>query len=174
MADTDPVPSDSAPDPTNPPTDFPFAEGVRAARFSVALHAGGSTASHLDFFLGSATIADRNARTVRTWRVPCAALARTAPDAPLVPGAYAAEEIAPHRAAYLALPQRIELSEGRGSVEPLLATVCHADVGARVVRIATEQYRITLNARGGAHWLCEIESIASHPNQDPTRKVHAL
>lgn len=88
---------------------------------------------------------------------------------------YAAEEIAPHRAAYLSLDTKleksIELSEGRGIVEPLLITHCLAQVGTNVVRLATDVSQITLTMREDTRWQCEIESIATEANQHTPPEV---
>ncbi len=169
------VQNDRAPDSANRPTDFPFTEGVAVARLAIARHTRGLSADHLDIFLGSATATDPDARIARTWRVPCTAATQTGRDSALVPGMYAAEEIAPHRAAYLSLDtnleKSIELSEGRGIVEPLLITHCLAQVGTNVVRLATDVFRITLTMREDTRWQCEIESIATKANQHTPPEV---
>jgi hypothetical protein len=116
---------------------FPFAAG--AGRIAVALvrHEGAAAAGfapHIDLFLARAEDADfargadRNARCARTFRIPLGVVA-TRPDAPtLIAGRYDAVEIEPHRAEYLALDGRRELSSGRGEVTPVASGVGSAQV----------------------------------------------
>lgn len=116
---------------------FPFGPGAGAVRVALALHrpmdAGAGVehnsrrtpdfAPHLDLFVGAAASADfacgadPEARAARAWRVELAAWRHES----LATGLHAAREIAPHRALYLALAARRELTDGRGSVLPLVS-----------------------------------------------------
>lgn len=149
---------------------FPFGPGAGAVRVALALHrpmdAGAGVehnsrrtpdfAPHLDLFVGAAASADLargadpEARTARSWRVELAAWRHES----LSTGLYAACEIAPHRAQYLALAARRELTDGRGQVLPLASFEATAETrpdGSMVIAAPAIARRLSLaRAAGGA------------------------
>lgn len=116
---------------------FPFAAGAGRVAVALVRHEGAAAvgfAPHIDLFVARAEDADfargadRNARCARTFRIPLGVVAAR-PDAPmLIAGSYDAVEIEPHRAEYLALGGRRELSGGRGAVTPVASGVGSAQV----------------------------------------------
>jgi hypothetical protein len=139
---------------------FPFAAGAGRVAVALVRHEGAAAAGfapHVDLFLARAEDADfargadRNARCVRTFRIPLGVVAAR-PDAPtLIAGRYDAVEIEPHRAEYLALDGRRELSGGRGVVTPVASGVGSAQVaesGAVVIEWSALACRLRIDGVG--------------------------
>lgn len=135
---------------------FPFAAGEGAVAVAVALHrpGAGHGAPHLDLFVAAlaARSGDPDARAARTWRLP----ERAWDGSALATGAYDAEEIAAHRAAYLSLPAPRALDGGRGTVTPLLAATGDARVASGSVEVDAAGTRLSLAHAGGAGWRLTI------------------
>lgn len=148
--------------------DFPLVPGEGAARLALLRHwcrapgpglalrsdadAGTSGATaHLDLFLGPESPIDGDARVARSWRLPLSAW-----DRGWISGVYQAIETPPHRAIYLGLTERVELSNARGVVEPIVATSCRARVDG--TRVVIEAAHLTIRAEllSAETWRLEI------------------
>ena len=130
--------------PVAPLDSFPFTDGVGAVRVAIVRHsATDALEAHLDLFIACAQAAEmpaKDARIARSWRIPLAALR----DGELVDGDYNALEQPPHRALYLALTLSVELSRGRGLVEPMMQCAGHAQLSAEgaSLRLRTDQSEV--------------------------------
>lgn len=141
---------------TEPDRAFPFSDGKGEVALALALHrpAEGHGAPHLDLFVAAlaALGGEPDARAARTWRLP----ERAWNGSTLATGAYDAEEIAAHRAAYLALAAPRALEGGKGTVTPLLSTRGAARVGPDSVEVDAAGLRLALACRGGGLWRLTI------------------
>ncbi len=137
---------------SEPSPHFPFSDGAGEVRVQLLAHTV-AAAMHLDFLVAAradADGADPDARIARAWRLPCEAFSEGA----LAAGEFDALELPPHRAFYLTLAEPVELSGGRGLVEPTTRFETHAEVRQRGDFLAIHCAAATISAARAhlEHW----------------------
>jgi hypothetical protein len=155
------TPESQPPAPSAFPRGFPLADGEGAVAIAASRHLDAPVVgSHIDLFLGpaSAMAHDRDARVVRTYRLPLAAFAANAPAA----GIYDAVELEPHRSEYLSLKAPRELSDGRGRVEPILCATGRAVVRGSMFEASWGGWRARGARVDAARWTIELTQTHEH------------